>query len=257
MSFFNELKRRNVFRVTIAYIVVAWLVFTSSSLFAQYANWPQEDVFAANQEHYQHLEYFGFYASAMGNWNYTKELASFTNLTWVHINSTQDPAAAIETIIQRVSEARDAGVQATLSIEPFLFTGDKGKLRSDVDIEDFLIELRAQLEFFGLLGTVAMIYPMDEPFRVLIDRRNPNFVEQYITGKAYEKIHEDLVHLNALIKLAFPKKPLGVILSGFELHHKFFSIPENYDWVGFDCYRNLFKSCDGRSFVEHYSHLLK
>ena len=193
----------------------------------------------------------------MGNWNYTKELASFTNLTWVHINSTQDPAAAIETIIQRVSEARDAGVQATLSIEPFLFTGDKGKLRSDVDIEDFLIELRAQLEFFGLLGTVAMIYPMDEPFRVLIDRRNPNFVEQYITGKAYEKIHEDLVHLNALIKLAFPKKPLGVILSGFELHHKFFSIPENYDWVGFDCYRNLFKSCDGRSFVEHYSHLLK
>ncbi len=26
MSFFNELKRRNVFKVTIAYIVMAWLV---------------------------------------------------------------------------------------------------------------------------------------------------------------------------------------------------------------------------------------
>ena len=26
MSFFNELKRRNVFKVTIAYVVMAWLV---------------------------------------------------------------------------------------------------------------------------------------------------------------------------------------------------------------------------------------
>jgi hypothetical protein len=238
-------------------LLPAVLICSATGAFAQYANWPEEDVFSSDEERYGHLEYFGFYASAWGSWNFTQELAPFTNLTWIHVGSTNDIASSIQHIIQRAAEARDAGVQATISIEQFLFTGEKGRLRSDTEIEDFLVELRAQLEFNDLLDTVAMIYPKDEPVRELIKDRDPNFIEQYITGEAYDEIYEDLLHLNDLIKLAFPEKPIGVILSGFELHHKFFSIPENYDWVGFDCYRNLFKSCDGKSFVEHYSHLLE
>ncbi len=206
----------------------------SAGVFAQYADWPEEDLFTSDDERYGHLEYFGFNASAMYNWNFTEDLAPFTNLTWIHVGSASDPTAATEQFIQRVGEARDAGVQATLSIEPFLFTERKGKLRPDVDIENFLVEFRARLELNELLDTVAMIYPMDEPFRVLIDKRNPNFIEEYITGKVYDEIHEDLVHVNDLIKLAFPEKPTGVTLSGYKLHHKFFSIPENYDWVGLD-----------------------
>jgi len=237
-------------------LLLAGLFCVVTDVSAQYEDWPQEDLYTSDEERYGHLKYFGFFASAMYSWNFTEELAPFTNLTWIHVGFGNEPAAAIEQIVQRLGEAHNASVQATLSIEPFLFTDKKGKLRTDIEIEEFLMELRAQLEINELLDTVAMIYPIDEPFRELIDRRNPNFIEKYITGKVYDEIHQDLGHLNDLIKLYFPEKPTGVIFSGYKLNDKFFSIPENYDWVGFDCYRNLFRSCDKRSFVEHYSQLL-
>jgi len=233
------------------------LACTATGALAQYASLPKEDSFQSDERRYGHLEYFGFYASAMGSWNFTQELASFTNLTWIHVGSADNPAAAIEKIIQRLKQARDAGVQATLSIEPFLFLNERGDLRSDSEIEDFLVELRAHIEFENLLDTVAMIYPKDEPFREFVRHRDPPFHEQYITGEVYLDIHESLTHANDLIKLGFPEKPIGVILSGHNLSHRFFSIPENYDWVGFDCYANLFSSCDNRSFVQHYAQLLE
>jgi len=228
-----------------------------SEVFAQYSALPKEDMFRSPEKRYGHLEYFGFYASAMDSWNFTGELAPFTNLTWIHVGSADDPSAATEKIIQRLSEARDAGVQAALSIEPFLFLNERGDLRSDSEITDFLVELRAHIEYENLLDTVAMIYPKDEPFREFVRHRNPPFYKQYITGEVYLDIHESLTHVNDLIKLGFPEKPIGVILSGHKLFHKFFSIPENYDWVGFDCYANLFSSCDDRSFVQQYAQLLK
>jgi hypothetical protein len=238
-------------------ILLLLLAFTSGDTRAQYEDLFEDDVFRSDERRYGHLEYFGFYASAMGSWNYTEELAPFTNLTWIHVGTVDDPDGSIEKIIQRLLEARDAGVQATLSIEPFLFLNASGDLRPDSDIEDFLVELRAQIAHEGLLDTVAMIYPKDEPFREFVRHRDPPFHEQYITGKVYRDIHESLTHVNELIKLVFPEKPIGVILSGHNLTHVFFSIPGNFDWVGFDCYSNLFSSCDNRSFVEHYAHLLE
>lgn len=239
-------------------LLLAVLVFIGSDAFAQYAHWPEEEVFSTDEERYGHLEYFGFFGSAMGGWNFTEELAPFTNLTWIQVAwLPDDPAAGIEVIIQRLAEARDAGVKAVLHIEPYLFIPGEGQLQPDFVIEDFLVELRAQIEFAGLLDSVAMIYPKDEPFRNLIEERDPSFVEEHVTGEAYEDIHDDLVHLNGLIKMAFPESPIGVILSGYRLHHRFFSIPENYDWVGFDCYQELFRSCDDKSFVEHYAQLLE
>lgn len=206
---------------------------------------------------YEHLQYFGFYASAMGHWNFTEELAPFTNLTWIHLGVASDPAAAIGDIVFRLEQAQDAGVQAVLSIDPFLFLDQKGTPRDDLEIVNLLLELRARIESAGLVETVAMIYPKDEPFREFVRNRDPNFIDQYVTGKVYAEIHADLAHVNALIKSVFPEKPLGVILSGYELHHAFFSIPENYDWVGFDCYSSMFRGCDGnRTIVDHYERLL-
>lgn len=225
-------------------------------LLAQYASLPAGKLLVDEQDRYGHLRYFGFYASAMAHWNFTQELAPFTNLTWIHVGSDMSEAEGIAEILRRLGEADAAGVQAVVSFEPFLFSNHKGDPRPDSEIEDFLVELRAQVEFAGLVDTVAMIYPKDEPFREFVDARNPNFYEQYVSGEVYEDIHRDLAHVNALIKLAFPDTPLGVILSGYEIHHKFFSIPENYDWVGFDCYDNLFRACDDKSFVQTYRYLL-
>lgn len=233
--------------------VLAWTVADTR---AQYANLPDEDMFQSLERRYGHLQYFGFYASAMGPWDFTAELAPFTNLTWIHVGSADDEAGAIAAMVQRLREAREAGVQATLSIEPFLFLNPRGDLRPDSEIENFLVELRAQLEAGDLVDTVAMIYPKDEPFREFVDARNPNFIDKYVTGDVYKDVHNILVHANSLIKQGFPDKPIGVILSGYSLFNRFFSIPENYDWVGFDCYGNLFRSCDDRSFTDQYRRLL-
>ena len=220
------------------------------------AAWPEKTA-AATTPDTGHLQYFGFYASAMGHWNFTRELAPFGNLTWIHLGSAADPAAALPDIVARLQEARDAGVQAVLSIEPFLFENSAGTPRPDDAIEDLLIELRARIEVAGLLDAVAMIYPKDEPFREFVRYRDPSFIEQYVTGEVYDEVHRDLVHVNGLIRLVFPDKPIGVILSGYDLYHRFFSIPENYDWVGFNCYESLFGGCDeDRSFIEHYRRLL-
>ena len=240
-----------------ASLLIVFFAVTSMTACAQSQTWSDEAPFASENERYDHLEYFGFYASAMAGWNFTEALAPYTNLTWIHVGSVDDRTAAVNEIIKRVGEARDADVEATLSIEPFVFIRGTGQLKSDQQIEDFLIELRARLEVEDLFDAVAMIYPKDEPFRELVRERDPNFFEKYISGEIYEEIHRDLVHLNSLIKLVFPEVPIGAILSGHELHHFFFSIPENYDWIGFDCYDDLFRGCADRSFIEHYTHLLE
>ena len=232
------------------------LMAQASVVLAQYENIPASKLVQSEEDRYSHLKYFGFYASAMESWNYTEELSAFTNLTWIHVGSAATQASSILEIISRLREADKAGVQAVISLEPFLFTNKKGHPRPDSEIEDFLVELRTQMEFEGLADAVAMLYPKDEPFREFVKYRKPNFYEQYVTGEVYADIHRDLTRVNALIKLAFPDKPIGVILSGYELFHKFFSIPGNYDWVGFDCYDDLFRACDDKSFVQTYRHLL-
>jgi len=232
------------------------LTWAVGDAMAQYSAVPEEDMFRTDAQRYGHLEFFGFFASAVGHWNFTQELAPFTNLTFIEAGSAADEPGAIDAIVERMRQAHDVGVRAVLSIGPFLFLNLRGDLRPDEDIENFLVELRARLEFEDLLDTLLMIYPKDEPFREFVHYRDPSYWDQYVTGDVYEDIHEILVHANGLIKLVFPETPVGVILSGYNLHHRFFSIPENYDWVGFDCYQELFRSCDDRSFVEHYRRLL-
>jgi hypothetical protein len=233
------------------------LTFVSGPALAQYENWPETDLFDAAGERYGHLEYFGFYASAMGGWNFTAELAPFTNLTWIKTGSASDKEAAITAMLSRLKQAKGSGVKAVLDIEYFLFQDEQGTPRPASEIEDFLIELRAHIELEGLLDTLVMIYPKDEPFRNFVDARDPKFISKYVTGKVYLDVHADLFLVNELVKLVFPETPIGVILSGYDLQHRFFSIPENYDWIGFDCYDDLFHGCEDRSFVEQYTRLLE
>ncbi len=203
-----------------------------------------------------HVQYFGFYASAMAHWNFTSELAPFTNLTWIHVGDGDRPLDGARETVERLRDARDAGVSAVLSLEPFLFADATGTPREDHEIEAFLIDLRARIEEEDLLDTVALLYPKDEPFREFRRARNPDFWSQYVSGDVYDDIFEDLERVNAHLGAVFPEKPIGVILSGLELHHRFFRIPESYDWVGFDCYDNLFEACEGRSFMQLYGRLL-
>jgi hypothetical protein len=244
------------FRNLLAAALLWGLAFAPASAWANYLDTPAEDLFITAQQRYGHLEYFGFYASASFGWNFTRELAPFTNLTWIHVGSANDPAGAAVQMVEMLREAREAGVSATLSIEPFLFRDARGNPRTGPEIEAFLVDLRARIENEDLLDSLAMLYPKDEPFRNFRRARNPSFVEQYVTGEVYSDIHADLLFVNDQVKAVFPEIPVGVILSGYEIYHDFFSIPENYDWVGFDCYASLFRACDNRSFVQFYRRLL-
>ena len=83
-------------------IFAAAMLWGSGNALAQYAIVPADQVFRTDQERYGHLEYFGFYASAMGHWNFTEELALFTNLTWIHVGSADDEPAAVEAMLERL-----------------------------------------------------------------------------------------------------------------------------------------------------------
>ncbi|MEE4174917.1 MAG: hypothetical protein V2I57_11760 [Xanthomonadales bacterium] len=239
--------------------------FAASALFTTFA-WVAGTSLAAAQDapgtesavapEAPHVRYFGFYASAMAHWNFTRDLAPFTNLTWIHVGSGDRPVDGARETVERLQEAREAGVSAVLSLEPFLFADAKGTPRSDADIEAFLVELRARIEEAELLDSVALLYPKDEPFREFRRARDPSFWSEYVTGEVYDEIFADLTRVNEHLETVFPEIPIGAILSGLELHHRFFRIPESYDWVGFSCYDNLFEACEGRSFVQHYGRLL-
>lgn len=182
---------------------------------------------------YEHLQYFGFYASAMAHWNFTELLAPFTNLTWIHLGHASDPGAAVNDIVERLEQARNAGVQGVIRIEPFIFLDRRGRLRDAVETDALLVKLRERIEENNLFDTVAMIDPKDEPFRNFVAHRDPSIIDEHITGRVYSDIHEDLVRANGRIKSVFPEIPIGVILSGYDLHHRFFSIPVNTIPPGF------------------------
>ena len=104
-------------------LIMSALLSSPAAALAGYANVEQERIHKGHQGRYGHLEYFGFYASAMRHWNFTAELAPFTNLTWIEVASTDEAVA-------RVAEARDNGVKAVLSVQAFAFDSEY-RLKSD------------------------------------------------------------------------------------------------------------------------------
>ena len=67
--------------------------------------------------------------------------------------------------------------------------------------------------------------------------------------------HQDLAQVNADVALLFPEFPRGVIFNHKEIVRDTFTLPDGYDWIGFDCYRSLY-DCNRRPFTALYSGLL-
>jgi hypothetical protein len=194
-----------------------------------------EDVYTSREQRYGHLAYMGFYASAMQHWNFTEELAPFTNLTWIALYRQK-------AIVERLREAREAGVKAVLAVQPQVFD-DAFRLRDDFRFE--LGALQARLEEEALLDVVAMIYPVDEPF--LHARREDT------TNR--NQMHDDLERVNAEIRHLFPGIPIGVLLNHREIFRDDLEIPDSFDWIGMDCYHSLW-NCENKPITAFYSRML-
>ena len=194
-----------------------------------------DTVYASRDKRYGHLQYMGFYASAMQHWNFTRELAPFTNLTWVALYRE-------DAIVDRLREARDAGVMAVVAVQAHVFDS-AFRLRGDFAFE--LQALQRRLEEEELLDVVAMIYPIDEPF--LHAARNST------TNR--DQMRDDLTRVNAEIEDLFPGIPIGVILNHREIFREDMAIPDSFDWIGMDCYHSLW-DCEGKPITAFYSEML-
>ena len=217
-----------------AFFLVA--LAAAAAMAKDYEQVAPEDIFTGKQGRYGHLEYVGFFGSAMQHWDFTRELAPITNLTWVTTANT-------DLLISRLTEARDAGVQAVLSVQPFVFDSNY-ELRPDY--LSSLIELQERIEAEQLNDTLAMIYPVDEPYH---HANNSDSSDR-------ESMYRDIMTVNADLEALFPGKPLGVIFNSREILRNDFRVPESYTWAGFDCYENMY-DCKGDAFTLYYSTLLE
>lgn len=205
------------------------------TLASGYEDVPATSVFKGQQGRYGHLQYFGFYASGMHQWNFTAELADFTNLTWIEVPKIDD-------LVQRVREAKENGISAVLSVQPFVFDSHS-KLKPEYPL--ILAEIQQRLEGEGLIDVLAMIYPIDEPYLRVSSSRKSNRNQMY----------RDLLEVNREVRELFPGKPIGVIFNNKEVVRSDFKIPPSYRWVGFDCYENMY-DCKGKPFSKYYGILL-
>ena len=190
----------------------------------------------SKQKRYGHLEHVGFYASAMRHWNFTEVLSGVTNITWIESSN-------IETLITRIEEAKNNSVKVVLSVQPLILDPDY-VVRSDFLYR--LSNLQQRIAAEGLLEHIAMIYPIDEPY--LVASRS--------TATNRQGIYQDLLTINDDLNTLFPSIPLGVIFASQEILRKDFKIPPSYDWISYDCYKNMF-DCDEKPATEYYGTLLK
>lgn len=222
---------------TLCAALALFLISLATPSFASsYSDIDSESIYQSKDERYGHLEYVGFYASAMQHWNYTDALAPYTNLTWLAVYDA-------DTIVERIRQAEAAGVKVVLSIQPHLF--DQNFQRKP-EYANELAELQQRLLYEGLVDNIAMIYPIDEPF-LHADRSNHTSRGQ---------MREDLASINHDIKALFPGIPIGVILNHREVSRSGLIIPASYDWIGMDCYQSLW-DCDGKPMTALYTRMLE
>ncbi len=216
--------------------LLALLLLASPAQARGYLDAAPGEIFKTREDRYGHLEYMGYFGSAMRHWNFTAELAPVTNLTWISSRN-------MDTIIERLRQAELAGVEAVLALEPFLFDSD---YRLKPDYLHNLSELQQRIDFEDLGRHIAMLYPVDEPFLRSANSRATNREDMY---QALLLVNEDLEAL-------FPGTPLGVIFNHREVFRSDFRIPDSFSWIGMDCYHSLW-DCDGRPITDHYRRLLQ
>ena len=215
---------------------LATTVLAAPALAEGYREVPKDAIYKTDEQRYGHLRYMGFYASAMQHWNHTRELASFTNLTWID-------TANQEKIIARVREAGEVGVGVILSVQAMAFDSE---YRLRPDYLHRIASLQQALLAEDLMDHITLVYPVDEPYSHAAKGRQTSRRE----------MRRALEQLNGELETLFPGKPLGVIFSHGEVLRDDFSIPASYDWIGFDCYHSLY-DCDGRPQTDHYRKLRK
>jgi hypothetical protein len=227
----------NPFAVWLLFVFLVFSLTLGAPLASakHYRKVPPEQIFNDRESRYGHLKYVGFYASAMHHWNFTSDLAPLTNLTWVSTGN-------IDRIIQRMEEARSAGVKVVLDVKPFVFDAD---YRLQPDYLHRLSDIHQRLEYEGLADQLVMIYTVDEPY----------FRASRSAATNRDQMYLDVSLVNRDIKQLFPDTPVGVIFSRKEIFRDDFRIPEAYDWIGFNCYSSLF-NCDRRPMTAYYGKLL-
>ena len=95
---------------TLCAALALFLISLATPSFASsYSDIDSESIYQSKDERYGHLEYVGFYASAMQHWNYTDALAPYTNLTWLAVYDA-------DTIVERIRQAEAAGVKVVLKV---------------------------------------------------------------------------------------------------------------------------------------------
>ena len=216
--------------------IVAFCLVIPMAMARNYAAVPADLIFDTQTKRYGHLEYVGFYASAMRHWNFTESLAPFTNLTWIEVGS-------VDEAILRLEEAQDSGVKATLSVQQYIFDSEY-QLKPDYLFK--LSELQQKILSEGLLEDIAMVYPIDEPFLRASNSASVSRAQMYL----------NLLQINSEIEALFPGIPIGVLFNNKELRRSDFVIPASYTWIGFDCYENMF-DCKSRPFTDYYGILLQ
>ncbi len=227
-------------RIAVTHILMVSLslLMTLGTLSAgarDYAEVAQDQLYVGTERRYEHLEYFGFYASDMAHWRFAAALAPVTNLTWIEQSD-------VESTVERLADAAASDVEAVISLERLIFD-DSLHLRADYLYT--LADLEQTLFYAGLLDQVAMIYPLDEPY--LQAKREG--------GPGVTAIRRTLAELNAALGEVFPEIPLGVIFNNASILRSGFAVPTSYDWVGFDCYANMY-DCNDKPFTWYYGKLL-
>lgn len=167
------------------------------------------------------LTRFGYWGSAFVYGDYTHEVASHTNLSFVSVSGWKMPGPGgvdASDDVARLQNAARYGVKAVLVI-PGIFFQDKSYR--------LLPNYQANWNAYAAAvapykASIAAFYPLDEPFSKLDSVPKNQMVNA-------------LTKVNAAISATFPQIPIAVTFNHAEVTSSLV-IPAGYDWVGFDCY---------------------
>lgn len=209
--------------------------------------------------------YFGYYASAMGGWDFTYATAYHANLTWIAYVDTN-------TAYARLGEANAANMWSVVDLQNLLFTcpgqldmngdgqpddkkhrGCKPRKRADGSIatDDFA---RALDQWRPLAGRVAAFYLMDEPNNASKFKEGANTPDtDYTRGNWYSDLEATAAAVRATVQAKWGYQvPLAVILGGGGWDNtgvtRLRRLTNIFNWVGFDRY-GCWENCDGRPYT--------
>ncbi|MFB2828955.1 hypothetical protein ACE1BS_04885 [Aeromonas jandaei] len=180
----------------------------------------------------------------------TNDVSDHTNIFWVRENDNLDATKALKTI-HVLSDILNnhPGKKAVIDVSPVFFNMQTFRLYDDYQNRwDTYIKNIDQSgsDFNTIFGA---FYTLDEAYSNGASK-----------GISIEEMTLQLEIVSELVKLSFPDIPLAISYS-VGLVPPSVPIPNNYDWIGVDCYGNWNNcpdnnpSIQGKSISEWLSHL--